>query len=82
MMAEEKPQGEKMGLSEDEIHLLESHARETMCADSVNEILKKYNCIFNPVCHISNSGSHVEIKVIALAYSVGPDGKIEPAKLN
>jgi hypothetical protein len=72
----------KPGLSEDEIQLLEGHARETLCADAVNEALKKYNCIFNPVCHISNSGSHIEVRTIALAYTIGPTGKIEPVKFN
>lgn len=81
-MSEEKPEEKKEGLSEDEIQLLESHTRETMCTVGINEVLKKYNCIFNPICHISNQGYHLEVRVIALAYTIGPDGKIEPAWLN
>ena len=79
-MAEQEEK--KAGLSEDEIQLLESHARETLCAEAVNEALKKFNCVFNPICHISNQGYHVEVKTIAMAYTVGPTGNIEPAKLN
>ena len=72
----------KPGLSEDEIQLLEGHAREMLCAEAVNEALKKFNCIFSPVCHISNSGFHIEVNTIALAYAIGPTGRIEPAKFN
>jgi hypothetical protein len=57
------------GLSDDEIMFLDTHAREAQCAAEVNEVLKKFNCAYNPVAHISNSGSYVEVRVVALAYT-------------
>ena len=84
-MEEAKPQGEEKQaipeLTPEQIRALDPAARATLCSESINEILHDFHCVFNPVAHISNLGTNIQVRVVAMAYPVMPE-VINPLQIN
>lgn len=59
-------------LMDEEIRKLPTNVRAQLCAEGISRVLLKFNCIFNPICHISNAGSHFDVKIVALAFPTCP----------
>ena len=69
---EVKPQGEQevKELTPEEIKGMDPMARSAMCTEAVNEVMRDFNCIFNPITHITNQGINIQVKIIPLAYPI------------
>ena len=70
-----KPQGEKdiQALTPEQIKGMDPMVRSTMCTEAINEVLRDFNCTFNPIAHITNHGNSIQVKVIPMAYPVMPE---------
>jgi hypothetical protein len=72
---EPQPQGEKEvhELTPAEIKGMDPMVRSTMCTEAINEVMRDFNCAFNPIAHLSNHGVNIQVKVIPMAYPVMPE---------
>lgn len=55
-------------LTPEKIKTLDGNIRAQLCAAEINEVLKKYNCIFNPILKLDNQGYHMDVKTVGMAY--------------
>ena len=71
-MEEQKTQGEKdiKKLTPEQIKGMDPMVRAALCAEDVNEVMRNFNCVFNPIAHITNQGANIQVKIIPMAYSV------------
>ena len=64
-------------LTAEDIRKLPGDTRAQLAVDEINGILKKFHCVYDPIFHLTNSGYHIEVKVIGLAFS-GPGAPYIP----
>lgn len=64
-------------LTPEDIRKLPGETRAHLAVAEINETLKKFNCIYDPILHLSNNGHHIEVKVVGLAFA-GPEAFFLP----
>lgn len=65
---EKKEQPVPEVLTPEKIKTLNGDVRANLCAAAINEVLKTFNCIFNPILKLDNQGHHIEVKTVGMAY--------------
>jgi len=66
---EKKDQAVSDQLTPEKIKELDSNVRSHLCASELNEILKKFNCVYTPSLRLDNNGYHIDVKVSGMAYA-------------
>ena len=66
---EKKDQTPSDELTMENIRALDGNVRSNLCASALNEILKKFNCVYTPALRLDNNGYHIEVKVTGMAYA-------------
>ena len=56
-------------LTPEKIRALDGNVRASLCAIKINEALKEYNCIFNPILKLDNQGHHILVNISGMSYA-------------
>lgn len=66
---EGKNQAPSEELTPEKIKALDGNVRSHLCALELNEILKKFNCVYTPSLILNNNGYHIDVKVSGMSYA-------------
>jgi hypothetical protein len=56
-------------LTPEKIKTLDGNVRASLCAIKINEALKEFNCIFNPILKLDNQGHHILVNISGMSYA-------------
>jgi len=66
---EKKDQTLSDELTPEKIKTLDGSVRANLCALEINDSLKKFNCIFNPIFKADNQGHHILVNISGMSYA-------------
>jgi len=66
---EKKDQTPSAELTPEKIKTLDGSVRASLCAIKINEALKEFNCIFNPILKLDNQGHHILVNISGMSYA-------------